>query len=127
MTNRVTLPPYIFLMGKQNDWKERLGVVYSTNPDFNYEGHGDEEQETIPPSQQTLKISLSTRHRKGKTVTLISGFIGMEEDLKALEKILKSKCATGGSCKDGEIMLQGDFRIKAGAVLRESGYKVKGI
>ncbi len=114
-------------MKKENDWKERLGVVYSTNPEFNFKTDQEENQESIPPALQTLIIQLSTKHRKGKKVTLISGFVGSSEDLKSLEKDIKTKCATGGSSKDNEIIIQGDFRKTAGQFLKSKGYKVKGI
>ena len=114
-------------MSDKNNWKERLGMVYSTNPDFKFENKSDQEEETLPPSKQILRIQLSTKHRKGKTVTLITGFIGKEKDLKSLEKELKAKCATGGSSKDNEIIIQGNFIEKAGQFLRSMGYKVKGI
>jgi translation initiation factor 1 len=114
-------------MNKNNNWKERLGIVYSTNPDFDFKENENNQVETLPPEKQILRIQLSTRHRKGKTVTLISGFIGGEADLKLLEKDLKAKCATGGSCKDQEIIIQGNFMEKAGNYLRSRGYKVKGI
>ncbi|MBI34399.1 MAG: translation initiation factor [Flavobacteriales bacterium] len=110
-------------MGK--DWKERLGTVYSTNPDFNYEENEGEEQETLPPQQQKLYVSLDKRNRKGKAVSLIEGFIGTEDDLKNLGKILKSKCGVGGSVKDGEILIQGDFRNKIVELLENEGYQVK--
>ncbi len=108
-----------------NDWKERLGVVYSTNPDFNYEKEDQQEEETLPPSKQRLIISLDKRNRKGKAVTLITGFKGSEEDLKVLGKELKSHCGTGGSVKDGEILIQGDFRVKVRSYLENSGYRPK--
>ncbi len=107
------------------DWKERLGVVYSTNPDYNFEKEGAEEPETLPASQQLLKVKLDKRNRKGKTVTLVSGFVGKEEDLKELGKMLKSKCGVGGSVKDGEILIQGNFSIKIIELLSEEGYRVK--
>jgi len=113
-------------MSKTNDWKDRLGIVYSTKQDFNYEGGEKMSDETLPPEKQNLRIQLSTKHRKGKTVTLITGFIGMENDLKSLEKEIKTKCATGGSCKDGEIIIQGDFREKITVFLKSKSYKVKG-
>lgn len=87
----------------------------------------EDQPDTLPNTKQTLRIQLSTKHRKGKTVTLITGFIGKEEDLKSLEKELKSKCATGGSSKDNEIIIQGNFMDKAGQYLKSMGYNVKGI
>jgi translation initiation factor 1 len=114
-------------MSTNNNWKERLGVVYSTNPEFAFHKSIGDQPETLPPSKQTLRIQLNTKHRKGKTVTLITGFIGKEQDLKSLEKVLKSKCATGGSSKDNEIIIQGNFIEKASQYLRSVGYKVKGI
>ncbi|MDR2148225.1 MAG: translation initiation factor [Tannerella sp.] len=112
---------------KDNDWKSRLGMVYSTNPDFRFDSGEEPEPETPPNEKQTLRISLSTKHRAGKTVTLITGFVGKTEDLEALGKLLKTKCGTGGSAKDGEIIIQGDLRQKIAETLVREGYKVKGI
>ena len=95
---------------KNNDWKDRLNVVYSTNPDYQYENIGEEEAETLPKNQQKLRISMEKKGRGGKTVTLIRGFIGTEDDLKDLGKLLKTKCGVGGSAKEGEIIIQGDFK-----------------
>jgi translation initiation factor 1 len=113
-------------MNKGKDRKDRLGVVYSTNQDFRYEQEQNFTDETLPPEKQNLRIQLSTKHRKGKTVTLVTGFIGKQEDLQLLEKDLKSKCATGGTSKDGEIIIQGDFREKISNYLKLKNYKVKG-
>jgi len=110
-------------MGK--DWKDRLGMVYSTNPDFKFEGNKSEDSKTISPEKQNLKVSIDHKQRKGKTVTLVQNFIGNQEDLSELGKFLKMKCGTGGSTKEGEIILQGDFCEKVIKILRESGYKVR--
>jgi len=107
-----------------NDWKDRLGTVYSTNPDFQYES-GDVEQETPLPSKQDLRVQLDKKQRNGKKATLITGFIGKEDDLKELAKILKTKCGVGGSAKDGEILIQGDFCNKVIEILKSASYKVK--
>ncbi len=107
---------------KNNDWKERLNVVYSTNPDYSYEMEDDEEQVTLKASQQKLRVQLDRKNRGGKVVTLITGFVGTENDLKELGKLLKSKCGVGGSAKDGEIIVQGDFKQKVLELLKKEGY-----
>lgn len=99
------------------------GLVYSTDPDFKLPDESSEEQETIEPSQQKLRIRLDTRHRAGKAVTLIEGFIGATADMEELGKKLKSFCGTGGSVKDGEIIVQGDNREKVLQWLLKNGYK----
>lgn len=109
----------------ENDWKKRLGVVYSTDESFEYDTNSEEESETLPPQQQKLYVSLDKRNRKGKAVTLIAGFTGNSEDLKELGKQLKSICGVGGTVKDGEILLQGDHRKRVVSHLEDKGYKVK--
>ena len=104
------------------DWKDRLGVVYSTNPDFNYSSDEEESVKALSAAQQKLLVCIDRRARAGKQVTLISGFVGTEDDLAALGKILKTKCGVGGSAKNGEILIQGDFRDKIVALLKEMGY-----
>lgn len=106
--------------------KQRVDVVYSTNPNFSYDFEEEESEETLSPNKQNLKVMLDRKMRKGKVVTLITGFIGEEEDLKDLGKQLKSKCGTGGSAKDGEIIIQGDFKVKVIDMLLKMGYKAKG-
>lgn len=105
--------------------RNKINIVYSTSPDFEYEYEDDDVQETLPLHQQDLRIRLEKKQRAGKTVTLISGFIGTVGDLKNLGKYLKSKCGVGGSVKDGEILIQGDFQKRILTVLLEDGYKVK--
>jgi len=107
------------------DWKDRLGVVYSTNPDFKYETTAQEEAETLPPSQQKLIVGIDRRNRGGKQVTLITGFKGGADDLKDLARTLKTKIGVGGGAKDGEITIQGDFRDKVVELLRSLGYNAK--
>ncbi|MDR2764664.1 MAG: translation initiation factor [Tannerella sp.] len=107
---------------KKNDWKERLGVTYSTNPDFAYQTEAEENKTTLPKEKQRLRIMLDKRNRGGKTVTLITGFRGTNDELTVLGKMLKVKCGVGGSTKDGDIILQGDFRQKALELLEKDGY-----
>lgn len=107
---------------KSNDWKDRLNVVYSTNPDFNYECIEEEQAETLPKNQQKLRVGIEKKGRGGKTVTIIKGFIGSEEDLKDLGKLLKTKCGVGGSAKEGEIIIQGEFKQRIIELLKAEGY-----
>ena len=100
------------MAAKKNDWKERLNIVYSTNPNFEYSIDEKEENETLPKQQQKLRVSIEKNHRGGKTVTLIKNFIGTDEDIKELGKLLKTKCGVGGRVKDGEILIQGEFKEK---------------
>ena len=108
-----------------NDWKKRLGVVYSTNPDFQYETAAAAEPETLEPARQRLIVRLDRSGRAGKQVTLVQGFVGRQEDLAALGKTLKVKCGVGGTAKDGEITIQGDLRDKVMKLLQEMGYNAK--
>jgi len=110
---------------KNNDWKKRDGVVFSTADSFDYNFEAEESQDTLPPSQQKLRVLLDKKSRAGKQVTLIEGFVGTEEDLKELGKLLKNKCGVGGSTKDGEILIQGDHRDKVVQVLTQAGYGAK--
>ena len=109
---------------KQNDWKSRLGVMYSTNPDYKYQMDEEAEEETLPKEKQRLHITLEKRNRGGKVVTLVSGFRGTCNDRSALGKWLKTRCGVGGSVKDGEIIIQGDWRQKVTDLLTEEGYHV---
>jgi translation initiation factor 1 len=105
-----------------NDWKKRLGVVFSTNPDFAYEQAEEPEQATLEAARQRLIVSLDRRNRGGKQVTLVTGFVGTADDLRELGKALKVKCGVGGSASDGEILVQGDMRDKVVQVLQQMGY-----
>lgn len=108
-----------------NKNKNKDGFVYSTNPNFELSSSDAESETTLPPQKQNLRVELDKRNRAGKSVTLISGFVGTTDDLEALGKLLKTKCGVGGSAKDSEILLQGDFRKKVGEILQKEGYRVR--
>lgn len=102
-----------------------IGVVYSTNPDYQYQYDDEPEAETLPPAKQRLRVSLDRHHRGGKTVTLVTGFVGTDDDLQALGKTLKSRCGVGGAAKDGEIIIQGEYLDKVRQLLATDGYNVR--
>ena len=108
-----------------NDWKSRLNVVYSTDPDFRYETEQEAPQPTLPPGSQNLKVWLDRKQRAGKQVTLVKGFVGSDDDLKELARLLKGRYGVGGTAKDGEIVIQGDFRDRVVSILLGEGYKAK--
>ena len=108
-----------------NDWKQRLGMVYSTNPDFEYTTEQEPQVQTLEPAKQDLRVWLDRKHRGGKTVTLVKGFVGTQEDLSELGRMLKSRCGVGGSAKDGEIIIQGDHRERVVELLLKEGYRCK--
>lgn len=105
--------------------KKFTNVVYSTNPNFQFDIEEEEIVDTLPKNQQKLYVSIDKKQRAGKEVTLIEGFIGSEDDLKELGKMLKSKCGVGGSVKDGEVIIQGNFRDKVMDLLVKDGFQVK--
>lgn len=107
---------------KKNDWKERLNIVYSTNPDFQYSTDEKKEIATLPKQQQRLRVSIEKNHRGGKTVTLVKNFTGTDDDLKELGRLLKTRCGVGGTVKEGEILVQGDFKQKIVEILLKEGY-----
>lgn len=108
-----------------NDWKSRLGMVYSTDPDFTYTTDRPEEAATLPPAEQQLRVWLDRRQRAGKTVTSVRGFVGTAADLEALARMLKNKCGVGGTAKEGEILIQGDHRDRVVELLTRAGYRCK--
>lgn len=108
-----------------NDWKKRLGVVFSTNPDYVYRELEEAPEETPEPGRQNLTVRIDRKGRAGKQVTLVEGFRGSAEDLAALGRSLKVKCGVGGTAKDGVIAVQGDFRDKITGILVTMGYKAK--
>lgn len=108
-----------------NDWKKRLGVVYSTNPTYSYEQESSPEAQTLPPEKQNLRVGIDRKGRGGKQVTLVTGFVGSQDDLSELSRLLKTRCGVGGSAKEGEIVIQGDFRDRVVGILSELGYRAK--
>lgn len=107
---------------KQENWKDRLGTVFSTDPGFEYKYDEGGEETDIAKKEQNLRVLLDRKNRKGKAVTLVSGFLGPDEQLNALAKFLKQKCGVGGSAKDGEILIQGDHRNRVLELLIAEGY-----
>jgi len=105
--------------------KNRKGVVYSTNSNFNYNSNNVQQQATLPPEDQLLYVSRDRKNRKGKEATLIESFVGTTDDLKDLAKTLKNACGVGGNAKDGYILLQGDHREKVKDFLEQKGYRIK--
>ncbi len=110
---------------KSNSLSDLGGMVYSTNPNYRPEENDIESNDTPAPGQQDLRVWLEKNHRGGKTATVIKGFVGSDDDLDALGKTLKTKCGTGGTAKDGEIIIQGDHREKIMTLLSQLGYKAK--
>jgi translation initiation factor 1 len=108
-----------------NDWKARLGMVYSTDPDYKYTEAEATRVETPHPSKQDLRVWLDRKHRAGKQATIVRGFAGADDDLQALARELKAKCGVGGSAKEGEIIIQGDHRDRVVELLVKAGYKAK--
>jgi translation initiation factor 1 len=109
-------------MSKKNKPDNR-GFVFSTDPNFRFEEEAEKDQDTLPPNQQKLRVRLDTKQRAGKAVTLVTGYIGKEDDLEDLGKKLKNFCGTGGSVKDGEVIIQGDQREKVMQWLLKNDYK----
>ncbi len=110
---------------EKQDWKDRLNIVYSTNPDYNYQVPAQIQVDTPAPQKQLLRVSIDRKKRNGKSVTLVEGFVGNDNDLKELSKTLKNKCGVGGSAKDGEIIIQGELKQKVAQILGQLGYKTK--
>jgi len=110
----------------KKSFRNRSGIVYSTNPDFEFESlEKKEEEDTLLPGHQDLRVMVDRKNRSGKTVTLVKGFRGRKEDLEELGKALKSRCGTGGSVKEGVILIQGDVAERVLELLQQLGYKAK--
>lgn len=112
-------------MSKKNNPRNAVGVVYSTNPDYEYQYDNPPKAETLPPAAQKLRVRMERNGRGGKTVTVVSGFVGTDDDLDELGRTLKTKCGVGGSVKDGLIIIQGDFRERVVSLLQALGYPAK--
>ncbi len=112
-------------MSPSSRHRDRQGIVYSTDSQHNYEYERADEPTTLPPAQQQLSVALDRKGRGGKQVTLVTGFVGKAEDLSQLSKVLKSFCGTGGAAKEGQIVIQGDFRDKIVQKLEKEGYRTK--
>jgi len=110
---------------KKKSLSDLGGIMYSTDPSFVYEEESEAEISAVPNQQQDLRVMLDRKNRGGKAVTLVTGFIGTTEALEQLCKMLKTKCGVGGAAKEGEIMIQGDFRDKVLTLLQKEGFKVK--
>ncbi|MEQ8302400.1 MAG: translation initiation factor [Cyclobacteriaceae bacterium] len=110
---------------KKNAWKSRDGIVYSTSEDYTYSNDQPEEIESLEKGKQNLRVQLDKSGRAGKQVTLVTGFIGNQNELDSLTKLLKTKCGVGGSAKDGDILIQGDVREKVLTILAKEGYRAK--
>lgn len=108
-----------------NDWKARLGMVYSTDPDFKYDTERQPDRPTLPPERQELRVWLDRKQRGGKVVTLVRGFVGSDDDLQELARMLKTRCGVGGAAKEGEIIIQGDHRDRVVELLTRGGYRCK--
>ena len=118
--------PGNFVIVRVGEKGERMPLTISdADPNYNYEYNNETEDETLPPEKQNLRVILDSKQRKGKTVTLVQGFVGREDDLKELAKLLKNKCGVGGSVKDGEIIIQGEVKEKVLNILRENKYRAK--
>ncbi|QNL51372.1 translation initiation factor [Olivibacter sp. SDN3] len=107
--------------------QQYTGIVYSTDENYSYstDGQDNGDLETLTPGEQQLRVTLDKRQRAGKSVTIVTGFVGRDDDLLALGKLLKNKCGVGGTVKDGQVLIQGDFKVKVATILLNEGYKVK--
>lgn len=116
------------MSAKDNDWKSRLGMVYSTNPDFAFDSGEEKEADTPPKNRQKLRVGIERKNRGGKVVTVVKGFVGAEAAfgaeaaLKELGRMLKTKCGVGGAVKDGEIIIQGEWKQRIVELLGADGY-----